>query len=99
MNFKSTIALGFGLVTLGLSLPAFADSAIVIRTEQNAIVTGNGNYTNQRANTDVSSHQRRNRDSSGIDVSTRQNADVAGDGNHTNQESNTKVREARSRNK
>jgi hypothetical protein len=99
MNFKSTLALGLGIATLGLSLPAFADSATVITTEQNAVVTGDYNHTEQKSKIDSASYQRRNRDSSGIDVKTRQNADVAGYGNDTKQDSNVKVREARVRNK
>jgi hypothetical protein len=99
MNFKSIIALGLGVATLGLSVPAFADSATVISTDQEAIVTGDKNHTSQTSRTDASSYQRRNRDSSGIDASTKQRADILGDKNDTNQTSTTKVREVRVKNR
>jgi hypothetical protein len=99
MNFKSIIALGLGVATLGLSVPAFADSVKVISTDQDAVVTGDKNNTNQNSRTSVSSYERRNRDSAGMDVSTKQRADILGDKNDTNQNSKTQVRETRVRNK
>jgi hypothetical protein len=99
MNFKSIIALGLGVATLGLSVPAFADSVKVISTDQEAVVTGDKNNTNQTSRTSVSSYERRNRDSAGMDVSTKQRADILGDKNDTNQVSKTQVRETRIRNK
>jgi hypothetical protein len=99
MNFKSIIALGLGVATLGLSVPAFADSATVVSTDQEAVVTGDKNNTNQTSRTKVSGYQRGNRDSAGIDASTKQRADILGDKNDTNQYSNTKVREVRVKNR
>jgi hypothetical protein len=99
MNFKSIIALGLGVATLGLSVPAFADSATVVSTDQEAVVTGDKNNTNQTSRTKVSGYQRGNRDSAGIDASTKQRADILGDKNDTNQNSTTKVREVRVKNR
>jgi hypothetical protein len=99
MNFKSVIALGFGVATLGLSLPAFADTATTLPPPELPKIIRPPVDPTTRAETDVSSHQGRNRNSSGIDVSTKQNADVPSDGNHTNQNTNTKVPESRIRNK
>jgi hypothetical protein len=92
MNFKSLIALGLGVATLGLSLPAFAEKATILSTDQEIVVTGD-------KNTKASSYDRGNRDSAGIDASTKQKADILGDKNDTRQRSNTEVRETRVRNK
>jgi hypothetical protein len=99
MNVKSIIALGLGVATIGLSLPAFADSSDIVTTEQNAIVTGSGNYGSQDSKTKIRNYEHRNKDSRGSDTMTKQNMDVAGDHNDTHQKSRTELTNLRSRNK
>jgi hypothetical protein len=99
MNFKSLIALGLGVATLGLSLPAFAEKATILSTDQEIVVTGDKNHTSQSSRTKASSYDRGNRDSAGIDASTKQKADILGDKNDTHQRSTTNIRETRVRNK
>jgi hypothetical protein len=99
MNFKAIIAIGLGVATLGLSLPAFADSATIITNEQEAVVTGNGNRTNQRINNRVNNNERRNRDAQATDISNRQGLDLAGNRNRTNQNTNNVVNNTRNRNR
>jgi hypothetical protein len=89
MNFKSILALGLGVATIGLSVPAFADSVTLSTTDQEVVVTGSGNRTTQRSKTDLSSYERKNRDSSAVDVSTKQKADILGDDNKTTQNSDS----------
>jgi hypothetical protein len=99
MNVKSIIALGLGVATIGLSLPAFADSSDIVTTEQSAIVTGNGNYGSQDSKTSIRNYEHRNKDSRGSDTVTKQNMDVAGDHNDTRQKSRTELTNIRNRNK
>ena len=99
MNFKSVIAVGFGIATIGLSLPAHADQATVIQTEQSAIVTGNRNTTNQYNNTRVSNFDRGNRDNSGTSIGTAQRVDVLGNQNRTTQTNTTSIGNVRVRNR
>jgi hypothetical protein len=94
MNFKSILVLGLSLATIGLSLPAHADdTATVINNSQDAIVTGNGNNTDQSNTTTVSNRQsgRRTSGNTGTSVSNRQSADVQGQDNNTTQTNNTTV--------
>ena len=54
MNFKSIIVLGLSVATLGLSVPAHADeTATVVDSQQNAVITGDGNTTRQTNTTNV----------------------------------------------
>jgi hypothetical protein len=98
MNFKSILVVGLSIATLGLSLPAHAQeggsTATVINNSQNAVVTGNGNVTNQSIRNTV-----RNRQSgsgtggdTGTSISNGQSADVLGNGNHTDQRIDNKVK-------
>ena len=94
MNFKSILVLGFSVATLGLALPAHAgDTATVVDSQQNAIVTGDGNTVNQNNNTAVNNRQtgRRNSNATGSSVSNRQSVDILGNGNHTRQTNNTNI--------
>ena len=93
MNVKSFIIVGLGIATLGLSLPAHADTATVISTDQSAIITGNDNTTIQSSSTFVRNRHRGSDDgsSTGTVVSHRQTSDVAGSGNYTVQDSTTTV--------
>ncbi len=99
MNFKSLIAVGLGIATLAISLPAHADSATVIQTEQDAVVTGKKNITTQSNNTRVGNYERGNRDNSGTSIGTSQRSDVFGEKNKTSQTNSTAVGNFRIRNR
>jgi hypothetical protein len=93
MNFKSILVLGLSVATLGLTLPAHADTANVVDTNQNAVVTGNDNKTGQNIDTKIknSSSGRRTPGSTGSSVTSGQSVDVLGDGNKTGQNTNTRI--------
>jgi hypothetical protein len=93
MNFKSILVLGLSLATIGLSLPAHADTATVVDSQQNAVVTGDGNNTIQNNRTSVVNVQTggRTRSSTGTSVSNRQSADILGNDNNTIQNNKTDV--------
>jgi hypothetical protein len=99
VNFKSIVALGLGIATIGLSVPAFADSITKVETIQDAVITGNGNTTVQASRTRVNNSDFRNKDSQGTDVSNRQKVDVLGDHNVTIQRNDVDIRNRRSLNK
>ena len=103
MNFKSILVLGLSVATLGLTLPAHADTANVVDTNQNAVVTGNDNQTGQNIDTKIKNSQSGRRtpgstDSTGSSVTSGQNADVLGDGNKTGQNTNTRINNTQRRN-
>ncbi|WP_309745377.1 MULTISPECIES: hypothetical protein [unclassified Chamaesiphon] len=94
MNFKSILVVGLSFATIGLSLPAHADdTATVINSSQDAIVTGTGNRTTQVNTTSVenSSRGRRTSGNTGTAVTNRQGADVQGSYNDTTQINATEV--------
>ncbi len=94
MNFKSILVVGLSIATLGLSLPAHAgDTATVIDSTQDAIVTGKNNITGQANSTKVRNAVtgRRTTVSTGTYVSNGQFADVEGKNNVTGQVNETKV--------
>ena len=99
MNFKSLIAVGFGIATVALSLPAHADQATVIQVDQSAVTTGNRNVSNQRNSIGVLNYERGNRDSSGTSVGISQRTDTLGNKNLTNQDNKTAVGNIRIRNR
>jgi hypothetical protein len=99
MNFKSLIAVGFGIATVALTLPARADQATVIQVGQDAVTTGNRNVTTQRNSTGVANYERGNRDASGTSVGVSQRSDTFGKGNVTTQENRTNVGNFRIKNK
>jgi hypothetical protein len=94
MNFKSLFVVGLGFATLGLSLPAHADTATVVNNNQSVIVTGNGNTTNQTNITSVRNTQtgRRTSNNTGSVVNSSQAIDIIGDNNTTNQSNQTTIR-------
>jgi hypothetical protein len=101
MNFKSLLVVGLGFTTLGLSLPAHADTATVVadtatvvNNNQSVVVTGNGNTTNQSNITSVRNTQtgRRTSNNTGSVVNSNQSIDVMGDNNTTNQSNQTTIR-------
>jgi hypothetical protein len=94
MNFKSILIVGLSFATIGLSLPAHADdTATVINSSQDAIVTGVDNRTTQVNATSVenSSRGRRTTGNTGTSVGNRQSADVQGSFNDTTQINATEV--------
>jgi hypothetical protein len=93
MNFKSILVVGLSFATIGLSLPAHADTATVISNDQSAIVTGNRNTTYQNNTTGVSNSQtgRRTTSSTGTSISSGQAIDVQGNRNTTIQNNGTTV--------
>jgi hypothetical protein len=99
MNFKSLLVIGLGFTTLGLALPAHADTAVV-NNNQSVIVTGNGNTSNQTNITSVRNTQtsRRTSGSNGSVVNSSQSIDIIGDNNTTNQSNQTTIRNYQRRN-
>ena len=94
MNFKSILVLGLSVATLGLTLPAHAgDTANVVDSQQNVVVTGDGNDTRQQNNTNIRNHQsgKRSSGATGTSVTNGQNADVAGNDNKTRQDNKANV--------
>ena len=94
MNFKSILVLGLSVATLGLTLPAHADdTANVVDSQQNVVVTGDGNNTHQNNNTNIRNSQsgRRNSGATGTSVTNGQSADILGNDNTTRQNNNTNV--------
>jgi microcystin-dependent protein len=100
MNFKAIIVVGLSIATLGLSLPAHADdtvagsdTATVIDSTQDAIVTGKGNVTGQSNTTRVTNAQsgRRTSGATGSSIRSSQAADVQGTDNLTEQVNSTDV--------
>jgi hypothetical protein len=101
MNFKSLLVVGLGFTTLGVSLPAHADTATVVNNNQSVIVTGNGNTSNQSNITSVRNTQtgRRTSNSTGSVVNSSQAIDIVGDNNTTNQSNQTTIRNYQRRNR
>jgi hypothetical protein len=100
MNFKSILVVGLSIATLGLALPAHAGegavggaTGTVIDNQQGAVVTGDGNHTNQRIKNKVNNRQSGSGTGgdTGTSLTNGQSADVLGNGNHTNQNIKNKV--------
>ena len=93
MNFKSLIVVGLSIATLGLSLPAHADTATVVENEQVAVISGSGNSIVQASESNVSIRSNGyRRNNSGTVVNNRQVADIAGYGNTVIQGTSTRIR-------
>ncbi len=86
-----TIATILALATIGLSLPALADQAVVNETIQNAVVTGNNNSVNQNNNTSIRNGSRGGTGNQSTSNRTVQTADVLGDNNTVDQSNRTRV--------
>ncbi len=99
MNFKSLLAVGFGIATVALTLPARADQATVIQTQQDATLTGKNNVSTQKNVTGVLNYERSNRDNSGTAIGTSQRTDLFGEGNRATQDNKNAVGNFRVRNK
>ena len=98
MNFKSLLVVGLGVATLGLSLPAHADdTATVVDSNQNAITTGDANYTGQSNSTTVNNRAkgRASDSNTGTSVRSNQSSDTLGTGNTTVQDNSTTVNNSR----
>jgi len=94
MNFKSIIVLGLSVATLGFSVPAHAgDTATVVDSQQNTVITGDGNNTRQTNTTNVQNSQsgRRTTGATGTSVTNGQSVDVLGNDNNTRQNNATDV--------
>jgi hypothetical protein len=99
MNFKSVIAVGLGLATVALSLPARADEANIIRVEQQSITTGTRNVTNQNSKVGISTFGAGNRTSKGTATDVFQGSETTGKWNSTNQNSDIRVNSTSIRNR
>lgn len=85
------MAILLAFATIGLSLPAQADQAVVNETIQNAVVTGNNNSVNQSNNTSIRNGRRGGTGNQSTSNRTVQSADVLGDNNKVDQSNRTRV--------
>jgi hypothetical protein len=90
MKSSHLITLILSVATIGLSLPARADQAVVNESNQTAIITGSNNSINQSNNTTIRDRGNRN-SNTGTAVRNNQTADVLGNGNRVNQTNRTEV--------
>jgi hypothetical protein len=95
MNFKSIVILGLGIATLGLSLPAHADSVTTVNNDQGTVVTGDGNLTINTNRASVRNTETLTRDNSATLVGNRQRVDVQGFDNTTINDNSTEVQNRR----
>jgi hypothetical protein len=93
MNVKSLLIVGLGLATVGLSLPAHADTATEVKTIQTSVVNGVGNDTTQGSFTNInnSKYGRTGPGNVGTSIVTDQATDVQGKFNRTTQIGETNV--------
>jgi hypothetical protein len=94
MNFKSILVLGLSVATLGLSLPAHAgDTANTADSDQQVIITGDGNDTRQDNKTRINNTQsgRRSIGNTGTSTTNTQGADIQGNDNKTRQNNKTVI--------
>jgi hypothetical protein len=90
MNVKSLLVIGLGLATVGLSLPAHADTATDVKTIQTSVVTGVGNDTAQGSYTRID-NSKFGVGNTGTAIVTDQATDVQGKFNRTTQIGETSV--------
>jgi hypothetical protein len=93
MNFKSILVLGLSVATLGLTLPAHADTANVIKNTQESNINGSFNTTTLNNRTSIRNSQsgRRSLGNTGTTVDSDQFSSVKGDGNRTRIDNSTDV--------
>lgn len=86
MNNK-VLAIGLlTVVTLGsFALPSRADRVVDQNSDQEVVITGDGNSANQNSNQRNRTSNTRNRDSEGIVQNCRQLSDIQGNDNTTDQ--------------
>jgi hypothetical protein len=88
MKSSQLITIFLTFATIGLSLPARADQAVINDSAQTSTINGSNNSINQRNNTSIRGD---NRGTSGTSIRTRQNADVAGDNNKVTQSTKNEI--------
>jgi hypothetical protein len=93
MNFKSILVLGLSVATLGLTLPAHADTSNVIKNTQESNTVGYDNSTTLKNNTYIRNSQsgRRSLGSTGTTVDNDQFSSTKGEGNRTRIDNSTSV--------
>ena len=91
MNFKSIVVLSLSIATLGLSLPAHADEAIIIKANTSAITTGDNNLTDQNTKIKVLNHRDSRPTSAGTVIEANTKADTLGNRNDTYQNTDVNV--------
>jgi hypothetical protein len=97
MNFKSILVLGLSVATLGLTLPAHADTASVNGNRQSVILTGNDNDISQKNSTSIRNTQtgRSVRENTGTSNENSQAVDAVGNRNYVDQKNSTDVNNVR----
>jgi hypothetical protein len=90
MKSSHLIALILTTATIGLSLPARADQAVVNESNQTAIINGSNNSIHQSNSTTIRDRSNRG-GNAGTSVRNRQTADILGDGNTIKQTNRTEV--------
>jgi hypothetical protein len=90
MKSSHLITLILTFATIGLSLPARADQAVVNENNQTAVISGSNNTVNQSNNTTIRDRSNHG-GNSGTSVRNRQTADIAGDNNTVNQTNRTQI--------
>lgn len=91
MKSSHLISLILTVGTIGLSMPARADQAVVNESTQTSIINGSGNFVNQTNNSTIRDRNNSRRGNTGTSVHNRQTADVAGDSNKVQQSNQTQV--------
>ncbi|PSB54181.1 hypothetical protein [Chamaesiphon polymorphus] len=97
MNFKSILAIGLGVATLGLTLPAHADTANSNTSKQTTVITGDKNVANQR-NTSVIRNTgigRSTFENTGSSNDNSQGVDIFGNRNRVDQKNDSNINNVR----
>ncbi|PSB58590.1 hypothetical protein [Chamaesiphon polymorphus] len=97
MNFKSILVLGLGVATLGLTLPARADTASVNTNNQSTVITGNNNVVNQRNISTIRNTHTGGRtfENTGSANDNNQVVDIFGNGNRVDQSNRSDINNVR----
>jgi hypothetical protein len=97
MNFKSILVLGLGVATLGLTLPAHADTASVNSSSQSTVITGNKNQIDQRNTSTIRNTEigRPTSKSTGSSNDNAQAVDVFGNRNQVDQKNTSEIKNVR----
>ncbi|AFY95700.1 hypothetical protein [Chamaesiphon minutus] len=97
MNFKSILVLGLGVATLGLTLPAHADTANVNTSSQTTVITGNKNKIDQRNTSTIRNTGigRPTFESTGSSNDNAQAVDVFGNRNRVEQKNTSDIKNVR----
>jgi hypothetical protein len=97
MNFKSILVLGLGVATLGLTLPAHADTANVNTSSQSTVITGDKNVVNQRNTSTIRNTGigRPTFENTGSSNDNSQAVDIFGSRNRVDQNNNSNINNVR----